>query len=55
MTDPERTEPGDEIGEASVEQIAAIIARFCPDCSPEDILRHVHEILAPKQRPGETG
>ena len=54
MPEPHHTEPGDEIGEANAEEIAAIIARFCPDCNPEEIRRRVHEMLFLRQPSDDT-
>ena len=45
MPEDKATEPSDDIGDVSVEEIAAIVTRFCPNCSPEEILRLVMEVL----------
>lgn len=54
MPDRDKTEAGDEIGDVNVEEIAAIIARFCPHCSPEEIMRLVQDIVSMRGEPGRT-
>ena len=48
MPDPNKAEPNDEIGEIKLDDIVATIAKCCPDCSPEEIIRRVIEVLSLK-------
>jgi hypothetical protein len=45
---PKASEPADEIGEIDPEVIGALVARYCPDCSPAEIVRLVLEVLGQK-------
>jgi hypothetical protein len=42
------SEPTDEIGEIDPKVIGELVARYCPDCSPAEIVRLVLEVLARK-------
>jgi hypothetical protein len=53
MKSPEEPEADDEIGEIDAQALAAIIDRFYPHWSPEEIFAMVLEILTPMP-PGET-
>jgi hypothetical protein len=48
MESPKKFEPADEIGEVDPKVIGDIVARFCPSCSPSEIVRLVLEVLARK-------
>lgn len=42
---PNTSEPADEIGEIDPEVISALVARYCPNCSPAEIVRLVLDVL----------
>jgi hypothetical protein len=53
MADPHDPDCSDEIGEIDMDEIAQIIARFCPDCSPEEIMRRVRDVVTLKRKSGD--